>query len=1178
MTQAEIEEIQDAIDALEAQRDALGDHVVETAIRPLREKLEALRQEAVSEERKRISVLFADVVGFTALSENLDPEDVTAIMNRLFDVLTTAVTRFGGTVDKYSGDAVMALFGAPQALENHEEMAVRAALAMQEAAAAYSERLAAERDLRLQLRIGVNTGPVLAALVGGMDRKRYTVMGDTVNLASRLEHASLPGRVLISAATARPLHAIFSFEPPQQITVKGKTEPITVYLVQGERAERGRVRGVAGLHAPMVGRQLELEKLQAAYAQALSQQRWRVAAVSGAAGIGKTRLRREFIAWVMETYPQTRLLAARSYLHTRNTPYHLAASLVRALFNVGEDVELSAAVARLREGLETMLAPSGKEEGRLLVGSLAAVLGFSLPDDPLSRLDPQQRRDRIFLTLEQVLLAASAAAPLLIVLEDLHWADNLSLAFLERLAQTLENADDEERAALLLVVGRPPQRARADGEGADWSGLLAQIEELPHTRLDLRPLDGAEAQTLVEALLDQRLPAGLLRIVTEHAQGNPLFVEEILRAFIEDGTLTGSAASGWQLTRAVSDLHVPATVQDLLTARIDRLSLAQKVIVQHAAIIGRTFWQRLLADVLESSGRKDAASDVEAILVQLQARQFVVRLNESQIADDWEWVFAHVLIQEVAYSAVPRKVRRRVHRQVGRRLEAAVEAGAGGRAPALLPLVAFHYERGDEPAKAIRFLRRAGELAAAQYANADAVDYFTRALKLLDEVEEMPAGAPPAAEQRYDLLLGRENVYHLVGEREGQAADLARLKELLPRIEGPRPPAEVALRYARYYDAVSDFPAAIEVAREAVAHGHAVQMAEYAFEGQIAWARALWRQGKFEEARRRLKEALALARDRGDAAGEATSLHHLGTIAAMLGENEEARRNLEQALSIRRTLDDRRNVVSTLANLGHVFIRIGDLATAKAYCEQVLATSRTIGHRQFEASALTNLATIHHALGALDTARYFHEQALALFQALDDPRGQSIAANNLGLVHVDLENFAMARYYCRQALKLKREIGDRRGEGYSLTYLGMALEGLGELEVAVAAYQEALDLRREIGQDAYAMDDLAGLARVALRRDEEAGALAHAEEILTWIAENGVEGIEYPVRVYLTIANVLEAAGRRERAADVLDEAYRFLQRRAAQISDAEVRRAFLEHVPLHHRLRERIDAVSSSA
>ncbi|MCZ7569037.1 MAG: AAA family ATPase [Ardenticatenaceae bacterium] len=474
MTLHEAEQIRRAIAALETQRAVLGDAVVDTALAPLREKLAALAvppplAAPPVDERKWLTILFADVCGYTELSETRDPEDVTAIMNRLFEMLTAEITRYGGSVDKYSGDAVMALFGAPQALESHEVMAVRAALAIQAGLATFSAEIEREWGLSLQMRIGINTGEVVAGLVGGRGAKSYTVMGDTVNLAARLEHACPAGRVMVSAATARALPAIFDLEPPQQITVKGKVEPVTVCLVIGPKTEPGRVRGLAGFCAPMVGRDAELATLRVAFEGACADSRWRVAAVIGDAGIGKTRLRREFLAWVTQVHPETHLLTARSYVHTQATPYYLVAGLMRALFRIGEDVDAATATGRLASGLRALDPLLDETEFRYRLGSVARVLGLPLPDDPLQSLGPEQRRDRTFLSLERILLTAAELAPRLIVIEDLHWADALSVAFIERFLQVATRDPIREHGALLLALSRPrePRLPRGVRAGAD---------------------------------------------------------------------------------------------------------------------------------------------------------------------------------------------------------------------------------------------------------------------------------------------------------------------------------------------------------------------------------------------------------------------------------------------------------------------------------------------------------------------------------------------------------------------------------------------------------------------------------------------------------------------------------------------------------------------------------------
>jgi len=1150
--QQEIYNIETTIVALEAQRASLGDLVVDTALGLLRERLATLSQpDQAPDERKRVTVLFADVSGYTALSENLDPEDVAAIMNRLFEAVTAEIHRYGGTIDKYSGDAVMALFGAPQALENHEEMAVRAALAMQNVIGTFSAALEAERGFGLRMRIGLNTGEVLAGLVGGLKTRSYTVMGDTVNLASRLEHAAPVGRIMISAATARRIRPIFDFEPPQQITVKGKSEPITVYLVVGEKTERGRVRGLAGLFAPMVGREADFAALQTTFKQVMAERIWRATAVVGEAGIGKSRIRREFVAWVTETHPQTHILSGTGYTHTRTTPYSLLVEVMHSLFTIGRDMSRETAVSQLTSRLRHLQPDLDEAEFRYQLGSLAGILDLPLADNPLHPLDPEQRRDRTFLSLERVLLAAAAEAPLLIILDDLHWADILSLAFLERILNMVAHQLFTDQAVMLLILSRP-----AEDPHLALDQLLAELAQPPHQHLQLNVLNENQSERLITGLLNQALPIDLSALITAHAQGNPFYVEELIRSFIEDGTLHEDEETGhWHVTRAVADVRVPGSVQDIIAARLDRLPLQNKRITQHAAIIGRTFWQQLLAEITEFDS-------VEPTLLLLELRQLADRLSQSQIAEDWEWVFRHVLIQEVAYATVPRQTRRHIHRQVA----AALEEQLDEHTNFLLPLIAYHFEEGDVPEKAIGYLSRAGEQAAAQFANEEAIDYFSRALALLGKAAGEGTLSEAQQSQHYSLLCDRAEVYHLTGRRDEQKADLDALQELADT-NGRR--AEVALKLAAYYQAISDFPTAVMQAKTAVAHAEQANAPHQKAEGLNEWAFALVRQGKFDDAEEFLHRAQLLARQNEDQLNEAISLVRLGVVSYFLGNLQEARYNYEQSLALARTIKNLQRQTVCLINLIGVNHGLGDFSKAKENGEEALVIAQMIGSRHNEARILNNLGGIYHTLGDFHKAKEFHHRALLLAEALHDRLEESSAASNLGLVLHDLKQNEEAKAYATRALNIDRVIDDQIGQGYSLTSLARALEGLGEIQEAIAAHQQAIQIRRNIGQDACAIDNVADLAILALQQNSLQEAVALAQEALSWIDTYGTDGINYPLQVLLKCSQTFAIAHQTSAAQEAIEKAHSLLVEQSQKISEDFVRAAYLNDVPTHRTIQE---------
>jgi len=1159
MSAEEVERIRTAIAALEAQRGVLGDDVVEAALAPLRQRLLALTRAAPpSEERKRVTVLFSDLAGFTAMSEGMDPEDVTAVMDAYFQRMNPAILQYGGTIEKYIGDAILAIFGAPRALENHEEMAVRAALAMQEALESFNEELERERGFRLAMRVGVNTGLVMYGALDGRADRDFAVVGDTVNLASRLESACPPGRVMVSAETARPLHTLFDFEPPRQIRVKGKAEPITVYVVVGEKERRGPARGGLGLQAPMVGRAAELELLRAAFHRLIAGERWQTVAVVGEAGIGKTRLRREFVAWVAQTYPMARTLIGHCFAHTQNTPYALLADLLGGLFDLGDDQAVRA--ERLAAELRRLAPELEGEEFLYWLGSAAGVLGVYLDHDPMATLDPEQRRDRTFLSLERMLHAAAEMDPLLLVVEDLHWADALSLSFLEWLVARAERTWTARGGSLLLALSRPEE----DGE-SPLGRLIARLSRPPGQHLLLQPLDAGSSGDLVVRLLGEPdLPEDLLDLLLDRAQGNPFYLEEILRSLIEEGALVRDAATGrWRVGRAVPQIQVPGTVQGVIAARLDRLPALDKYVLQRAAIVGRSFWQGVLTEVENGAGVALSMQAVDEAVGRLEGSGWVYQPGESRIADQKEWRFHHNLARDVAYESLPRRVRRPVHARVAEWLEQRV----GGTA-SFFPFIAHHYEQGGVLEKAVVYLQKAGEQAASQFANTDAIAYFTHALDLLPQVEEDPTRL---REQRYHLLLGREGVYRLTGQREAQAADLEALAALAQEMGDPGRQAEVALRWAAYYEAVSEFPAAVAEARRAVELAEGVGDARCRTEGLIAWGRALWRQGAFDEARERLEEALSLSRQQGDRASEATCLHNIGTVLYFLGDFEGARERLEAALAIRRELDDRRSEAITLGNLAGVYHALGDFSRCKTLGERVLSVYQTLGDRRNEVQALSNLGSVYHALGRLEVARDLFQQAMDLFREIGDRRGIALTAENLGLVLHDLGDDVAARRCCEQALAIEREIGDRKGEAYALTYLGLALEGLGEWDGAADAYRQAAALRAEIGQEGPALYDRVGLARVEAKQGSLETALASVEAALAWMEEHGPASVEYPLHVYLSAVEIFAAAGQPERAREALSTAHALLTEQASRISDEDARRTFLENVPVHRAIRERM-------
>ena len=779
------------IAALEAQREALGDAVVDTAVAPLRQRLTSLADPspaapAIEAERKLVTVLFADLSGFTALSESLDPESVRTIVNRCFNVLVPIVERYGGVVDKFIGDEIMALFGAPVAHENDAPHALHAALEMLEAL-----KLVGARDqVSLGLHVGVNSGTVVTGGMGSDGREQYSVLGDTVNLAARLVDAAPEGAVLVGPLTRRLAGNEFEFYELPAMAVKGKSDPVAVARLAGVRTPAPAWQGLGGMVSELVGREAELGTLIAAV-HGLADGEGAVVAVSGEPGIGKSRL-------VAEARRRTAAEAAwyegRAQAFGQAMSYRAARSLLSGLL----DLDPAAAPAAFDEALRAEVRPLFPDDGAFarVYPFLARLCDVPLEEplrSALAAYSPEALRTNLRRAFTEFVQARAASGPLVLVWEDLHWADPSSL----EIAAALVAATAQ--APLLVVAAFRP----LEGNAPDWLRRATEgggAESRVHT-IELTPLTPAQSGRLVGNLLHvETLPPDVRRRLLEKAEGNPFFLEELVRALVEEGVLV---MQGDELvaTRHIDDLDVPDSLQGVVAARIDRLAPDDKRTLQTAAVIGRVFQEPVLAWLV---GRDAGDGDLEARLEELARRQLVRRHTLLEL------IFKHAVTQDVAYHSLLVERRRQLH---GRAAEA-IETLFPDRVEEMAGALGRHYELAGNPREALGHLVVAAEHAAATYSNEEAIAYY-RAAEDAAEEASLSAGADlherlgrllaltgrrPEAREEYagatTLLAAGDQVAHArlrrlvatthVGERDfPQAlAEFAAAEEAL----GPPPP------------------------------------------------------------------------------------------------------------------------------------------------------------------------------------------------------------------------------------------------------------------------------------------------------------------------------------------------------------------------------------------------------
>ena len=688
----------------------------------LQEKILASRA-ALEGERKQVTVLFADIKDSTELIKDLDAEAAQQLLDPALHHMMDAVHRFEGTVNQVLGDGIMALFGAPIAHEDHALRACYAALAMQAALRAYTEEVRRTHGLELRIRVGLNAGEVVVRTIRNDLHMDYSAVGETTHLAARMEQLATPGTIRITAATLQLVEGLIRVNALGPVPVKGLTEPVEVYEVVGASPVRWRFQAaVARGLTRFVGRETELAALQHALERA-GAGHGQVVAVMGEAGVGKSRLVYELVH--SHRLQEWLVLESASVSYGKATPYFPVIDLLKRYAHVEERDDTRTVRAKVTGQVLTL-----DEALQETIPALLALLDALPEDSPFQQLDPPQRRQRTLDALKRVLLRESQAQPLLLVFEDLHWIDSETQALLDSLVESLPTA------RLLLLVNYRPEYQHGWGS------------KTYYTQLRLDPLPPAGAAEVLQALLgDDPSLAPLKPLLIARTEGNPFFLEESVRTLVETGVLLGEPGA-YQLAQALPTIQVPATVQAVLAARMDRLPAEEKRLLQTAAVIGTEVPLPLLQAIAELP---EAA--LHRSLAHLQAAEF---LYETRLFPDHEYTFKHALTHEVAYGSLLQERRRVLHA----RIVEALEALAGDRVAEQVERLAHHALRGEVWDKALAYCRQAGEKAMARSAS-------PRGRGVLRAGAQRPPHLPEqrdTREQAIDLRLALRSALSLLGD------------------------------------------------------------------------------------------------------------------------------------------------------------------------------------------------------------------------------------------------------------------------------------------------------------------------------------------------------------------------------------------------------------------------------
>ncbi|MFW6011395.1 MAG: adenylate/guanylate cyclase domain-containing protein, partial [Desulfosalsimonas sp.] len=961
---------------------------------------------AIEGERKLVTVLFADVADYTAMSENLDPEEVHRIMDGCFKILVDEIHRYEGTINQFTGDGVMALFGAPVAHEDHAHRACYAGLSIQKALGGYAEKIAKEYGISFAMRIGLNSGPVIVGAIGDDLRMDYTAVGDTTNLASRMQALAGPGRVFLSDHTCRLVKDHFDIKPLGKLSVKGKRAPQEAFeLVKpGKAASRLEASAARGF-TRFVGRKNSMASLMEIYEKVKSGT-GQVVGIVGEAGVGKSRLLFEFINHLPQgefTYLEGRCVHYGSAM-----PYLPVLEVLRGYFGITEGEReftvrkrMSEKVRDLDKNLADTLPP------------LQEILSLRVEDEDYLNLEPRKKKERIFDALRDLLVRQSLENPLILAIEDLHWVDKTTGEFLDYLIGWMANT-----SVMLLLLYRPEYTHQ-------WGGKSF------FNRIGLDQLTVQSSAQLVGAILEgERAAPELKDLILSRAAGNPLFMEELTYSLLENGSIR-KKQDRYVLCRKPSELQVPDTVQGIISARMDRLEQNLKKIMQVASVIGREFAFRILQTIV------DMREELRGHLINLQGLEFIY---EKRLFPELEYVFKHALTQEVAYNSLLSSRRREIHKKIG----SAIEELYSGNLEEFYEALAYHYTRGEEPGKAIEYLKLAGKKAAKNHALWEAYGFYREALELLGKLSDT------GENKKHMIQVIQAMTYSMVmlGFPEDSLSFL-QLGERLTRETGDtRYLAAFYSVMGHYYGHTGDHLTAIKYSEKGFEQ--ACKAEDILLMGRLGniLSGSYAGSGQYEKVVEKMPDLISFIERKGKESilltlegmnPFADICANCGGALAIFGDFHQGKTFLDKALSVAVHKETPATLALTHLNYGLLYYLKGEFRPAKEHLEKSITHGEQASRNVVAAAALCMLGQVYSILGSPETGMRQAEKGLQIYKQGGIEFLLSLCNFYAGNTCLDLGDLEKAECYMDEAARLARKNNEKMSEGLALTGLGRVL-------------------------------------------------------------------------------------------------------------------------------------------
>lgn len=1082
-------------------------------------------------EHRLVAVLFANVHGLGEIVDGLGPGEEQAIiarLNRYFTAMEQAIHQFGGVINKMDlnddGDKLLAFFGAPVAHEDDAERAVRAALAMQQAL----QTLEPEQDLQIRLdqQIGIAYGYVFSGYIGSSWRNEYTVMGDEVNLAARLMSVAEPGGIALSQSVQRKTQVFFESVPRGEVRLKGKSQPIPVFSLTGPRATPS-ASGLQGLSSPLVGREQEWRELQSVL-DAITSGTGRIVSLIGDAGLGKSRLLLELSNYTRGLFvTPDRWIEGQCLSYTEVVPYWPFQKIMRDL--LGIRLETGAAQARLlaATALEHWIGPSQAEEH---LPYLATLLNLR-PDDGwqerLRYLDAEALQRRTFVAVSTLLEAVARAplAPLVIVLDDIHWIDRASMTLLEHVLPLVE------RVPLMFVLLYRPERDKPCWAVRDnIRRALASVS----TEINLRPLEQHESSELLLNLVPAAdWPIALFKRILGPAEGNPLYVEEVVRALIDEGALIQTPDGQWQLTRSIETIRVPDSLQGVMMARLDQLEESSRWTAHIASVIGRTFSAELLASI-----HPDDAARLRQHLISLQQHEIAREITN---APESIYQFMHAVMHEVCYGTLLARRARLFHARLAEHLERQHGATIDD-AGTIADLIAYHAFAGHDWPRALRYHLIAGRQAQRLFANQEAIEDLRKALH---SATFLPAGDTVEARKQANAVLGELLV--TTGGYEPALEHLTAALDLAQQSDDPDTAARACRWLARLYELRGEYEPAFAWIDRGLSTLDGRETAEAA-ELLLISGLVHSRQANGDVALFHCRNSLRIAEQLGELVVRARAHNLFGHITLAHGSSTTAIEHFQQAFMLYRQAGDLIGEAVAENQIANACFNLGRWDDAEQHYRQARDILDRMGDTYNRAIADNNLGEIALNQGRLDEALNHYQEALSAFERIGgSPWMLGAIHNNLGAAYVRRGDIASAREHLHQGQDYFEQAQARDWLAESHRHLAEAALHNDEFEEATTQAQRALALAREVDLRNEQGIDLRVLADILLAQGRAGEAILHIDA---------------------SLAILQEVADEYQSARTQVTRAHALLER-----GDVELARATLDHVtPIFQSLRARPD------